>query len=94
MPSKPAPIEIKTTDYKDYHIRASWEARAETPDELAARFLRMIDAFKEIDPVFSLWTCGRKRLVEFEKVRDRYAEEVAAGLSRSDWGEPTPVYGY
>ncbi len=88
------PREIKTTDSKDYYVRASWEARAETLDELAARFLRMIDAFKEIDPVFSLWICGRKRLVEFEKVRDRFAEEIAAGLARSDWGEPTPVYGY
>jgi hypothetical protein len=94
MTSKPVPIEIKTTDSKDYYIRASWEARAETPDELAERFLRMIDALKGIDPVFSLWTCGRKRLVELEKVRDRYAEEIAVGLSRSDWGEPTPVYGY
>jgi hypothetical protein len=89
------PGEVKTTDSKDYYIRASWEARAETPDELAARFLRMIDALKQIDPVFSRWSCGRTRhLVEFENVRDRYAEEIAAGLARSDWGEPTPVYGY
>ncbi len=88
------PGEIKTTDSKDYYIRAGWEARAETPDELAARFLRMIDALKKIDPVFSLWTCGGMRSLDFEKIRDRYAEEIAAGLSRSDWGEPTPVYGY
>ncbi len=54
----------------------------------------MIDALKKINPAFSLWTCGRKRSVDFEKIRDRYAEEIAAGLSRSDWGEPTPVYGY
>ncbi len=88
------PGEIKTADSKDYYIRAGWEARAETPDELAARFLRMIDALKKIDPVFSLWTCGGMRSLDFEKIRDRYAEEIAAGLSRSDWGEPTPVYGY
>ena len=94
MTSKPIPIEIKTTDSKDYYIRGSWEARAETPDELAARFLRMINSLKEIDPAFSLWTCGKKRPKKFELVRDRYAEEIAAGLSRSDWGEPTPIYGY
>ena len=74
------PGEIKTTDSKDYYIRAGWEARAETPDELAARFLRMIDALKKIDPVFSLWTCGGMRSLDFEKIRDRYAEEIAAGL--------------
>ena len=95
MMSDPTWTEIKKSNSKDYYIRASWEARAETPDELSGRFLRMIDAFKEIDPVYSLWSCGRTRhLVEFEKVRDRYAEEIAEGLSRSDWGEPTPVYGY
>ena len=92
--SRPNMVEVKTTTAKRYYIRASWEGRAETPDELAARFLRMIDAFKEIDPVFSLWTCGAKRPKKFEEVRDRYAEEIAAGMTRDDWGEPTPVYGY
>jgi hypothetical protein len=94
MMSDPTWKEIKTSNSRDYYIRGSWEGRAETPDELASRFLRMIDAFKEIDPVFSLWTCGARRPTKFEMVRDRYAEEIAAGLARSDWGEPTPVYGY
>ncbi len=88
------PIEIKTTKSKDYYIRASWEERVETPDELAVRFLRMIDSLKTIDPVFSLWTCGGKRPKKFERVRDRYAAEIAAGISRDDWGEPEPIYGY
>lgn len=92
--SQSSPIEIKKSKSKDYHIRASWEARAETPEALAARFLRMIDAFERIDPVFNLWTCGVKRPKKFETVRDRYAEEVAEGVSRDDWEEPTPVYGY
>jgi Immunity protein 52 len=86
--------QVKQTDKKRFYVRASWEGRAETPDALAARFLRMIDAFKEIDPVFSLWTCGATRPKKFEMVRDRYAEEIAEGISRDDWGEPTPVYGY
>jgi len=92
--SDPRVWEIKTTDSKDYYIRACWEARAETPEALAARFLRMIDAFKGIDPVFSLWTCGVKAPRNLELVRDRYAEEVAEGVTRDDWGEPEPVYGY
>ena len=92
--SDPRWVEVKTTDSNEYYIRASWEGRAETPDELAARFLGMMDAFKEIDPVFSLWTCGAKRRKKFEMVRDRYAEEIAAGIELDDWGEPTPVCGY
>ncbi len=94
MTTNPIPIEIKTTKSKGYYIRASWEERAETPDELAARFLRMIDSLKVIDPVFRLWTCGRKRPESFEEVRDRYAEEIAAGITRDDWREPVPADGY
>ncbi|MGA8170101.1 MAG: Imm52 family immunity protein [Methylocystis sp.] len=90
----PAWTEVKPTDKKRYYIQASWEGRAETPDQLAARFLRMMDAFNEIDPVFSHWTCGAKRRKNFELIRDRYAEEIAAGIELDDWGEPTPVCGY
>ena len=67
-----------------YYIKASWEGRAETPDELAVRFLRLIDSLKQIDPVFSLWTCGAKRPKKFETMRDRYAEEIAADVTTDD----------
>ena len=92
--SDPKWEEVKTTDSKEYYIRASWEGRAETPDELAPRFLRMMDAFAQIDPVFARWTCGAKRRKNLEMVRDRYASEIAAGIELDDWGEPTPVCGY
>lgn len=75
-------------------ISASWEERAETPDELAARFLRMIDSLKQVDPVFTLWTCGANRPKKFETVRDRYASEIAAGVTTDDGGEPEPFDGY
>jgi hypothetical protein len=82
------------SECKDYFISANWEARAETPDQLAARFLRMIDSLKEIDPVFSLWTCGRKRPEKLEEVRDRYAAEIAPAVVRDDWKKPVPQLGY
>jgi hypothetical protein len=91
--SKPNFVEFKS-ESKSYYIGASWEQRAETPEELAARFLRMIDSLKEIDPVFSFWTCGKKRPEKLEEVRDRYAEEIAAGITRDDWREPIPADGY
>ena len=77
-----------------YGVKAYWERRAETTDALAARFVRTIDSLQEIDPVFALWTCGSKRPTKFETMRDRYAEEVAAGLTKDDWGEPEPIWGY
>ncbi len=75
-------------------ILSKWEGRAETPDELAARFLRMIDSFEQIDPLFSLWTCGARRPTKLETVRDRYAKEIAAGIEKDDWGIPIPIAGY
>jgi hypothetical protein len=77
-----------------YNIHAYWERRAETPDALAARFVRMIDRLREIDPIFALWTCCATRPTRFETMRDRYAEVVVAGLAKDDWGEPEPIYGY
>ncbi|MGH6839728.1 MAG: Imm52 family immunity protein [Methylocella sp.] len=75
-------------------IRAYWERRAETPDALAARFVRTINSLQEINPAFALWTCGTSRPRKFETMRDHYAEEVAAGLEKSDWGVPVPMRGY
>jgi hypothetical protein len=77
-----------------FKIRAYWERRAETPEALAERFVRTVDQLEEIDPVFALWTCGSKRPKRFETMRDRYAEEVAEGLTRDDWGDPEPINGY
>jgi len=96
MPSTSfVPIEVKTTKSKDYLCRCVWEKRGETPEELAARFLRMIDSFGRIDPVFSLWACGWRSAIDLEKVRDRFAEvEIAEGIARSDLGKPLPVHGY
>ncbi|MGH6813215.1 MAG: Imm52 family immunity protein [Methylocella sp.] len=79
---------------RGFTICAYWERRAETPDALAARFVRTIDSLQAIDPVFALWTCGSKRPKKFEAMRDRYAEEIAAGLTKDDWGEPEPISGY
>ncbi len=77
-----------------FFINASWEERAETPDELAVRFLGMVDALKKVDPAFDLWTCGARGPRKFETVRDRYASEIAAGVTRDDWGEAMPFDGY
>jgi hypothetical protein len=94
MTRPPIGIEIKN-ESKNFFINANWEARAETPDELAARFLRMIDSLEKIDPVFGLWTCGTRRPEKLEEVRDRYAAEIAAGVARDDWNnKPCPREGF
>ncbi|HMK91328.1 MAG TPA: Imm52 family immunity protein [Methylocystis sp.] len=88
------PIEVKTTKSKEFLVRCVWERRGETPEELATRFLRMIDSLERIDPIFSLWMCGQDLDSDLEKVRNRYAEEITEGIARDDLGQPEPVYGY
>ncbi len=78
----------------DFNVQAHWERRAETPEALAARFVQMIDHVQRIDPVFALWTCVSKHPKKFETVRNHYAQEVAAGVIKNDWGEPEPIQGY
>jgi hypothetical protein len=87
-------VEIKTTNGKGYYILARWEARRETPEAIATRCLRTFDSLTRVDPIFALWTCGVTGPVDLEAVRDRYAEEVKAGVSRDDWREPEPESGY
>jgi hypothetical protein len=92
--TRPIGIEIKN-ESRNFFINANWEARAETPDALAARFLRMIDALTEIDPVFRLWTCGARRPEKLEEVRCCYAAEIAAGVARDEWNnKPSLLEGY
>ncbi|MGH6858197.1 MAG: Imm52 family immunity protein [Methylocella sp.] len=79
---------------KGFNVQAHWERRGETPDALAARFVRMIDSLQRIDSVFARWTCVSKRGKRFETVRDNFAKEVGAGIIRDDWGKPEPIQGY
>jgi hypothetical protein len=87
-------IEIKKSSSKAFYIRAVWEGRPESPEEIAARCLRTFDSLTEIDPLFALWTCGVTEPIDLETVRDHYVEEVQAGVSRDDWREPEPECGY
>ncbi len=82
------------TEFIQNFIKGRWEARAETPEELAARFLRMIDAFKAIDPIFRFWACNYRRPRNFETLRDSFAREVAAKVAQDGSGNRYPEFGY
>jgi hypothetical protein len=78
----------------NYNVQAYWERRAETPEELARRFVQTVDALREIDPVFDLWNCGKKKPLKFENERDHFGKIVAASIVKDDWGKPTPINGF
>ena len=79
-----------------YTIHGFWGPRRETPEELAIRFDRLIDRLARIDPVFGNWIwCGRQpEPIAFASIRSRLAEKIAAAISRGDYGEPIPLFGY
>lgn len=84
--------EITTTKFNGYFITASWGPRAETPDELAKRFFRMIDSFRRIDPIFARWVYGGNTALE--TLRDDFTEIIAKNIQRDDFGEVIPDGGY
>ncbi len=79
---------------RGYFIQAHWGARPELPAAIAARFLRTIDLLRAIDPLFANWMTGVNRPVDFDKVRDRFKDIVSGNVTKDDYGEPEPVYGY
>jgi hypothetical protein len=77
-----------------YVVHPNWSARRETPDELAARFLRLIDGLRALDPAFSVVECGPYGTRRFEDVRDIFATVVDEGVMRLDDGTILRSWGY
>ena len=57
-------------------------------------FLRYIDLLAAIDPLMALRTSGAKGPRKLETIRDRFATEVAADVSKDDFGVAAPDEGY
>ena len=79
-----------------YISNSFWGPRQETPDALAIRFDKLIDRLTDLNPAFSnwIWHGDNKSPILFSTIRSRLKEKIAAAISRSDYGEAEPVYGY
>ena len=84
--------EITMTKINGYFITASWGPRAETTQALTERFLRMIDSFKQIDPVLGHWLYGRRSTLDAR--RGDFAEDIEKTSGRDDFGAVEPRSGY
>lgn len=79
----------------DYFISLFWEGRAETPKELAVRWLKLIARFQTIDPIFAhwyVWPDIRHPLPFYTDVAT-LIEKIAADVATSDTGKPLPGLG-
>jgi hypothetical protein len=84
-------------DVLDYwNIQAYWGPRRETPAQIAARFYRMIEGFRAIDPVLVEWRVriGTSAIPLPSRSSDELAQIVADHVDTADDGEPIPIYGY
>jgi hypothetical protein len=78
-----------------YIVQSYWGPRRETPKSIARRFLRLIDGLAPIDPVFGQWICALDgKPILLEDLRNEMTEVVERHVSRTDDGEPEPIYGY
>ncbi len=87
-----------------FAVRGKWAGPAdEKPAVTGAKFLQTLDALSGIDPLFSGWRVYRNwqiaeddqpRFLPLETARNRITEIVESGISRDDFNEPTPGYGY
>lgn len=68
-----------------------------------AKFLKTLDALSGIDPIFTDWQVnrnweiaedGQPRLIPLAAARKRIEDIVETGVTRDDFYEPTPEYGY
>jgi hypothetical protein len=83
---------ITASKINGYFVAADWGPRAETPEAIAVRFFRMIDAFKQIDPVFHHWVYERRN--DLDARRDDFADYIKKNIERDDFGVVMPNAGY
>jgi len=82
----------------DYSIRATRTVHIENPSAIGERLVRTLDALSRSNPsIFINWEITdhlRKSFVPLETARSRIGEIIENNISRDDWGEPDPFYGY
>ncbi len=83
----------ENTKRKDEHyfITAYWGRRAETPEEIAKRFLAMIDAITQIVPTWKFWVDPKHDL---ESLRGDFVRVIKRGVVRDDRREIEGNGGY
>lgn len=64
-----------------YKIRSYWGPRGETPEVIAARYIKMVESFERIDPVFTPWFfLGADDLMPFDRARAKLPALIAKGI--------------
>ena len=78
-----------TTSHKTgrFNIQSYWGPRGETPEAIANRYIRMVEALARIDPVFTPWWYGDidGKTIPFDQARIRLPALIAENTGE-EWG--------
>jgi hypothetical protein len=81
-----------------YSIRSALPIRSETPASIGAKFVETLDALTRIDPtIFTNWEVSDLPAMTSQPLaaaRPRITDMVENNVSRDDFDEPDPDYGY
>lgn len=84
--------------YFDYSIRSAPGTQVESSNTLGVKFLNTIDSLSRIDPtIFASWEImdfPKSASVPLAVARARIGAIVEANITRGDYGQPLPYYGY
>lgn len=93
----------------NYEIISVWGTREEPPVEIGRKFLDTLDGLERIDPLFCDWGTNDPFPPDWETrepddeifisrplnpLRKDFTPFVEQNVSRDDWGEPEPQFGY
>ena len=86
----------ENNDYT-FFIRSTWKERIETPAAIGVKFVNTLDALTDIDPIFAGWEVldhRNRSSLPLSAARQRIAQLFETNVARSDFGNPSPDYGY
>jgi hypothetical protein len=83
--------------FYSYFIRSGWKGRVESPAALGAKFVMTLDGLSRIDPMFANWELAAafdSPTVPLDEARSNIAGLIEDCVSRDDFHEPDPYFGY
>jgi hypothetical protein len=79
-----------------FKIAAYWGPRADAPEALAFRFLKLLNQLKLVDPLFANWYrfTSETEVEPLDMNPVSLTKTIAAAISYDDDGDPEAYYGY
>ena len=80
----------------NYKIQAMWQPRIEDPEQIAVRLRRLISMLQTVHPLTRKWyhVNFEGACYDIDTLGDRLVNTIVGRVSKGDFGEPEPEWGY